>query len=69
MRRCKISFLDERSRDGEKQEKIIKAERYGRGNRRGRIIPMYIPYTDPFKKRRFVYAKDLQTLREKRSWT
>ena len=22
-------------------------------------------YTDPFKKRRFVYAKDLQTLREK----
>ena len=22
-------------------------------------------YTDPFKKRRFVYARDLQTLREK----
>lgn len=24
-------------------------------------------YTDPFKKRRFVYARDLQTLREERS--
>jgi integrase len=64
MHNCKISFLGK----GEGMAKSRKDNK-GRALRKGesqRTDNTYVyTYTDPFKKRRFVYARDLQSLREK----